>query len=225
MLPSKKCLSLLFFFLPLLIATIEAHAADDSDCAPVGDNPGPVIVLIQQHIPVYEEDSSKTRTEIEQLTTKSGSVGAFSPQGVNFGIRFERAYSSVRAPQAMICLWVTKVDADVSVNKMVIYSAKEYPPGSCRYGEIIEHEHEHYRTFSYLISYYAERLRSEIEGLALPSSSRPWSVPSVKAGERRITALLTGVQQSVYDSFSKENEQRINEFHEQESHKQSHCQS
>jgi len=218
----KASLSLLFICLPLVMVTAENQASADPDCPPAVNNPGPVIVHVTQHIPVLVQDTSKSRREITQMDGKS-SDGVFSYEGPNIGLQHEYAFSTTQTVQPTTCLWVTSVDADVTVKKMVIYSARESPPGSCRYLEIMAHERVHFQTFSTLVNLYTERLRAAIQELDLPSSAQPWSVTTLEGGTSQIATLLIGVQQSVSDSFEREFKRQTDEFHERELHKQSRC--
>lgn len=217
---------MIVFCLPLVMVTNKTQAADDSNCTPVGENPQPVMVKVSQHIPFLEEDATKTQDDITRLVTHPAGktvAGVFYSEGPSISITYQSAVSTTREPRSMTCLWVTTIDADMTIKKMVIYSAKEYPPGSCRYYEIMAHEEEHFRSFSFLIQIYTDRLQEAIQELNLPSAAHPWSVPSAQEGQRQITALLTSVQQSVSDSFLLEKMRRDDEFHEQEAQKQSQC--
>ena len=212
---------IIFCCLPVWTWATEPNARAVTVCPPVGDNPDPVIdVRLTQHIPLYEEDSSKTRAEIEQLTGKPDSEGAFSARGVKFLIRGD---ATARTTRSSFCVWVTKIDADITVTSLTIYAAEEYPKGSCRYDEIMDHEHEHYRTFTWLLGIYTQRLRSGIEQLDLPTSAQPWSVSTVEEGKQRIQSLFDGVARSENDRFWREYNRRTDEFHERESHRQTRC--
>ena len=204
------------------MVTFKTHAADDSDCAPDVNNPGPVIVQVTQRISPLEEDPTKTREEITQLVGRPAS-GVFHEEGVDFNIQYEVALSSLQTPP-MVCMLVKRVEGVITVKKMAIYTAKEYPPGSCRYVEIMAHERVHDQIFTTLIDLYAERLRESIRRLDLPSADHPWSVSSLDEGTQRVRTLLIDVTQSVSNHFNQEYDRRTNEFHEQALHKHSQCQ-
>jgi hypothetical protein len=63
------------------------------------------------------------------------------------------------------CVYLTQIDANFGFRSMDVYVASEYPPGSCEYNAVLDHENQHVAINNRNLRVTAPRVRAELERL------------------------------------------------------------
>ena len=71
-----------------------------------------------------------------------------------------------RAAKGHFCGYLTKVTARIGYDKLNVYVARKYRPGSCQYRSILDHENRHVAVFRNTLVKYAPRVERRIRRLA-----------------------------------------------------------
>ena len=88
------------------------------------------------------------------------------------------------------CVYLESLRAEFGYRNMEVYLANEYPPGSCEYRAILDHENQHVSLSRAALADHAGRVRLALEDVL--GSLRPLQTRDLRGATR---ALLNGVTQ------------------------------
>lgn len=88
------------------------------------------------------------------------------------------------------CFWVNGIEVTLRYEALDIYIASEYPPGSCQYQAILNHENKHAAAAQALLDDYVEEIRSVLTSLAIPKPRAPRLVETVSEAQQQTQAAI-----------------------------------
>ncbi len=151
----------------------------------------------------HRSHKSLRRLHKGQSTTKSA-LG-WNPVGLTsteLGFQMKVRVTAVPSQRNRYCGYLDSVDATVGYEKLIVYVARKYRPGSCHYGSIMEHEQLHVMVFRRILERYAPRLERRITSAA--SRLRPVVTSNAK---QAATRLKNKLKQEVQPLFREMNQQ------------------
>ncbi len=96
------------------------------------------------------------------------------------------------------CFWITGFDVNLRYRRVDVFVAREYPPGSCQYKAILEHEEEHVRVSRQNLEEFAPRIRRALTSLLIPTGQQPAKVVSAAAARHNVKSISDELLQPVY---------------------------
>lgn len=99
------------------------------------------------------------------------------------------------------CLYLTEASLDVSYQNTTVYIAKQYPPGSCEYRAIYQHEAEHVRILNSHQSRFKPIFRANL--LHIMNTIRPVSSRDPQRGKQKMSQQLQRRMKKKFRSLEK----------------------
>lgn len=180
-----------------------AFAAAASPCAP-------------SRTPITLDFTTKAPPPIyNNRLTVAGIRNLFATRGQPLGDRHQKALGvtyvetllSMQAatrikPQGRgFCVYLDRIDADFGWDRMEVYVASEYKPGSCEYRMVLDHENQHVGINQRALKDSAPRVRAALE--AILRDQGPVYVASPDgAADRALTAIHSRMSGSL-DAFQR----------------------
>lgn len=96
------------------------------------------------------------------------------------------------------CVYLTRIDANFGFQSLDVYVASEYPPGSCEYNAILDHENQHVAINLRNLKYTAPRVRAELERL-LSLEQPVYTADGKAATKQRLDALSQAMDSMLTD--------------------------
>ncbi len=146
---------------------------------------------VNMHIDVPQArlHRDRTRAQLNNISFHSPRARVLGLANTGLQFKWRVNYTSSAFGDAF-CFWVNRVDLTLRYPSPDIYVAREYRPGTCQYGAILEHEREHYRISRAVLRRYAPRLQTALASLTIPTGLRPVLVDSPKAAGEKVQALM-----------------------------------
>jgi hypothetical protein len=161
------------------------------------------------NIPTVVYDHSHSTAQIETLSEKEGEHENTHIDGLTqseFGLQtlYEFNYSK-KMFQDTYFLWVENLRVDFSYTTMTVYVSTQYPEGSCEYQAILNHENQHVQTHRQIYERYQKILQNVMSSsVDIPLANHPITVRSLEEGKTKISELISGVTNPVFDQFQQE---------------------
>jgi hypothetical protein len=147
-------------------------------------------------------DDSKTPAELSALAAGSSSVvGLTRPSKPYPPLAFFRPASRHATLRQGVCFWVNSIE--VKFTAVQILLANKYPPGSCEYQVIREHEMLHYQDLQILFRRYQALVITALRKAGIPTMERPAFVSSVMEGTNQTKTRLQAALLPIYASMEK----------------------
>jgi hypothetical protein len=162
-----------------LLASAPAHAA------PCGfPEPRDVQVTLQRLDGRVVVNNARTRDSLRRMQQQSGRATAFGSAWTPVGLtltdlkyRMRLQVEALPMSNGAYCARVTTVDADLGYDKLRVYIARRFRPGTCAYKSINAHEMTHVTVFRQALEQFHPRLRHRLQraaqGLEPVRSSSP----------------------------------------------------
>lgn len=147
--------------------------------------------------------------------TVSGIRNLFATRGQPLGERHEKALGvtyvetmlSMQAatrikPQGRgFCVYLDRVEADFGWERMEVYVASEYKPGSCEYRMILDHENQHVGINQRALRETAPRVRAALE--AILRDQGPLYVADANRGADQALTAIHGRMNAPLENFQR----------------------
>lgn len=146
-----------------------AHAATDCGFAIKRD----LVVDLRRLDGEIRYDNTRSRRDLARLQKRSGRASAFGSAWTPVGLtQTELKYQMRVKVEAMpvagnrYCARLTAVEADLGYERLDVFIARKFRPGSCAYSSIVEHERTHVAVFRQALDRYFPQLQRRIEQAA-----------------------------------------------------------
>ena len=147
--------------------------------------------------------------------TVSGIRNLFATRGAPLGERHQKALgvtyvetmlsmqaSTLIKPQGRgFCVYLDRVDADFGWDRMEVYVAAEYKPGSCEYRMILDHENQHVGINQRALRDMAPRVRAALETILRDQG--PLYVADANRGADQALTAIHGKMNAPMDAFQR----------------------
>ncbi len=160
--------------------------------------------------PTYHFDRSIQ--EVRQLYTVRGNRITRAHQNA-IGLTYAETLLSLGAATRAVprqrsgyCVYLQEMEATFGFGRFDVYVGSEYPPGSCEYRTILDHENEHVAIFRDLIREFGGRMRSAIEREL--RNLEPVFAPSIEVGTDLAISRLQERLQPTIQAFEAESRRR-----------------
>lgn len=165
-------------------ARTQCRAATASPEVIVTVHPGDVVL-----------NNGHSRSQLKNLRSRSNQTSTLGSRWHPVGLTLtERKFSmrvqvrAQRASNGRFCGYLTKVTARIGYDKLKVYVARKYRPGSCHYRSILDHENLHVAIFRDTLVRYAPRLERRLKRLA--STMRPVTARTADATANMLQSKL-----------------------------------
>ncbi|TAK98794.1 MAG: hypothetical protein EPO08_18160 [Rhodospirillaceae bacterium] len=172
-----------------LLTVMGASAAPDS-CPPYNTT---IRVNFETHAPSPTYSNALNVTGIRDLFQTRG-VAMAGPHTQALGVTFItplfdlEGHTHFEARDGGFCLYFSEIDADFGYGDMDVYVASEYPPGSCEYRTVLDHENQHVAINTQVLREMAPQVRAELERL-LTEEQPVFVLDSKSATREKLTDL------------------------------------
>jgi hypothetical protein len=173
----------------ILVAAFAALLARPAVAAGGCASPPPIWINLSLPSPVL--DNSRTRAEIQQKAPQSHG-------GHTVGLYVGTLKTSVQVGFQIVsragqsCVAVSVVTVNLGVADRHIYLAHEWPPGSCPYRAILDHERKHQAADDKALRGAAQAIRDEIAKTVASIGSLVVPPSGAKAAQQRLNDAVTG---------------------------------
>jgi len=157
--------------------------------------------------PIY--DHSHSTAQIEAISEKEGTHENYHIAGLTqseFGLKtlYEFDYSK-KIFQDNYLLWVENLRIDFSYTTMAVYVSSQYPEGSCEYQAMLDHENQHVQIHRQIYEKYQKILQNALSSsVEIPLANHPVTFRSLEDGKVKISELISGVTNPVFEQFQQE---------------------
>lgn len=181
------------------------QAAGDALVGPA-DSVAAIQYLFHFPDPVYYHDHSTE--QIEQLGGEGAESEHYHVYGITVaGYKMDALYQfnwNKKWFKEEYSMWVENLQVDFSYNTLNVYVTNHYNEDSCEYKETLAHENQHVEVHRRVYRDYQDRLRETLgRSTGIPMSDRPLLVSSVEEGKARISRIISGIVDPVFDSFKR----------------------
>ena len=154
----------------LAVELVISPTQAQSECAHLGSSPNVTLLIKPGKIVLSNELS---RSQITTLSGRrqlsSGIQSHWQPIGLTLTEHQFSMQIKVRAKQIAgnrFCGQLSGVDAQLGYDKLEVYIARKYRPGSCHYRSILDHENRHVAVFRDALVKYAPRIKHRLKRFA-----------------------------------------------------------
>lgn len=148
----------------------QTHAARGCSFASRGD----ISVGVSKRLGEIRIDNRRSRNDLLRMQRRQGNADAFgagwSPVGLTLTeLKFTMKVRVEAQPMGdgMYCARLTSVDADVGFQRLDVFIAQRFQPGTCAYASIHEHEMKHVDVFRETLDVYHPHLVQALKSAAL----------------------------------------------------------
>ena len=175
-----------------VLISLAAAPASAQSCPDTAAEPSAVEVTTSFAEPSY--DNSLTRAELAKRRGLSGPVLA-GKTDIDTRTETQTAISYVEAPGSDgICYSISKIAVELAADRIDVFVAAEYVPGSCQHDLTLAHEHQHVEIERAALAAYADLLRQELRRGRFRGTS--WA-PSSDVASRQTTERVQRVVSAV----------------------------
>lgn len=142
---------------------------------------------------------------IKEISRLPGAAGSgLKTQGlstIKHSLATHTRFSTTTGTEAVYA-WFDDVILEVAISSVIIHIPKEYPPGTCEYDSVLEHERGHgaaAREQAVLLAGELERALAASEGI--PTRFDPVIAANYTAAGERLKADIAKVVNPVYDRY------------------------
>lgn len=118
-------------------------------------------------------DNRRSRADLAQMHKRSGRANAFGAAWTPVGLtltdlkyRMQVKVEAVHLGQGNYCARLTAVEAQLGYDRFAVFVANQFPPGTCPYSSITEHERRHVAVFRQTLDTYFPRVKHRLERAA-----------------------------------------------------------
>lgn len=154
----------------VVLATAAVPASARTICRAQNAAPGVELRIDQGQVTLNNGHSREQLKTLPGQRRPPSALGAmWHPVGLTVT---ERQFSmrvqvrAVRVSQGRYCGHLTKATARIGYDKLIVYIARKYRPGSCHYRSILEHENRHVAVFRDTLAKYADRVERRLKRVA-----------------------------------------------------------
>ncbi len=157
--------------------------------------------------PIYDHNHSTA--EIESISADGGQhenyhIDGLTQSGFSLETHYEFNYSK-KMFRDIYCLWVENLRVEFSYTTMTVYVSTQYPEDSCEYKTTLDHENQHVQIHRDIYEKYQKLLRSAVSSSSgIPLMNNPVTVKSLEEGKARISELISGATDPVFNQFQQE---------------------
>lgn len=161
-------------------------------------------------------DISKSVAELNaafggKITTKNpyGDSANTFIEGLNaagIGMSGSYQFSTETAPAIQkACLYVSQINIDITLDP-TIYIAREYPPGSCHYNAVLEHEQKHSKVDRYIVNKYSNIIIKALHNTfkTIGYAQGPVDTAQLVPVQKRMEAYIKAVIDQFSQNMNKE---------------------
>jgi len=191
----------------LCLASLTATAAD----FPCPAYSAPIRVNFVTHAPPVTYNNEKNVTGIRDIFVGRG-IAMAGPHIQALGVTFTsplfsiEGHTRIESHNGGMCVYLVEVDVDFGFRSMDVYVASEYPPGTCEYRTILDHENQHVSLNNEALHQQAPQVRAELERLL--ADEQPMYVMDATTATHQILAALVQRMQPVIGAFEQDLSQR-----------------
>ena len=161
--------------------------------------PRDVQVTIQRLDGQITVNNARTRDGLRRMQQRSGRANAFGSAWTPVGLtltdlqyRMRLQVEAVPVSGGTYCARVTAVDADLGYDKLRVYIARRFRPGTCAYKSINAHEMTHVAVFRQALDRFYPRLQHRLQPAAQVLAPIRSSSPDAAAAylRQRLSATI-----------------------------------
>jgi hypothetical protein len=174
-------------------------------CPPAAQAPSVTVRIKPGGVVINNRQSHKGLRRLHNGRSTTKSAMGWNPVGLTsteLGFQMKVRVSAVPSQRNRYCGYLDSVDATVGYEKLTVYVARKYRPGSCQYGSIMDHEKLHVMVFRRILDRYAPRLERRITSAA--ARLRPVVTGNAKQAASRLKNKL---KQEIQPLFREMNQQ------------------
>ncbi len=155
-----------------------------------------------------QHDNTRSRESLMRMQQKNGQANAFGSEWIPVGLTLaELNYNmhikveAYQLPNRQFCARLSSVDATIGYNKINVYVARRFRPGTCAYHSITEHENTHVAVFRQTLADYMPRLRHRLTRAT--ETIKPIISNSATQAAEYLRGRLSAATQPLYREMSR----------------------
>lgn len=155
--------------LAVMLHSAPAAATDQCNFAVPRD----VVIGLTRKDGEVRYDNEKSRSDLARMQKRSGQAGAFGDGWTPVGLTLtELRYTmkvkveALKLRDGRYCARLTNVDAELGFDRMDVFVANRFRPGTCAYTSISNHEMTHVAVFRRALDSYYPRMHHRLERAA-----------------------------------------------------------
>jgi len=124
-------------------------------------------------------------------------------------------------------MWVENLQVEFAYNTITVYVTSAYPDGSCEYEQTMAHEKQHVQIHREVYHRYQKIIQDAMAAAPeIPTQDRPITVTTWDEGKERLSKIISGVVDPVFDKFGQVLSEEQSKIDTQESYNElrSRCQ-
>ena len=194
----------------LLLTLLTHPAAAQTGCAPYR---APITVDFQTHQPRPTLNNSLNVTALRNLMSTKGQKPIGGVHAEALGVTYATPEFNIEASSRIesresgrACVYLSKVTVELGFRDLDVYVASEYPPGTCEYKAILDHENQHVAINTQALSTHAPRMRLALERIL--GEERPVATGEPNRVTKQILDRITQRMGESLQAFYKEMDTR-----------------
>lgn len=187
----------------LAVAGLLTLAADPVTCTVPR---APTVTILPTTDPL-RYDNSRSVATLNHMKTNTISPYGKHVEQLMFGLHSGQVRISAKArltsqtygegPEALGCMSYDTIEIRINLSP-VIYIVKEFPPGSCAYNAVLEHEKKHARVDRWIANKYAKRIGQAVQDAVNEAGALgPWPSEDAQSVRNRMTAYISSTVNSL----------------------------
>jgi len=155
----------------MLVTAFFTTAADAASCA--FETPRRTAVNLQRQDGSVQYDNRHSRAQLAQLQRRTGQSGvlgaAWTPVGLTLTeLKYDMRVrvEALRVGPNSFCARLAVVEATLGYDRLNVYIARRFRPGTCAYGTISDHEMTHVAVFRRALQRYYPRMQRRLDQAA-----------------------------------------------------------
>ncbi|MDD9878437.1 MAG: hypothetical protein OXR84_13440 [Magnetovibrio sp.] len=192
--------------MPLTFALVSTGPARSAaKCPHVAHSPA---VTLDVKMGAIKLDNGRSRQQLTRLQDRRKSAGrraGWRPVGLTLTeLEFFMSVrvNAVPTARGSFCGHLQAVEATIGYEKLTVYAARKYRPGSCHYRSIMDHENLHVAVFRNTLEKYAPRVRHRLERAA--AELRPVLAHSANQAATRLQKRLQSQIKPLFREMNRE---------------------
>lgn len=187
----------------LAFAGLLTLAADPISCTVPR---APVVTILPTTDPVRYDNANSIEALSHMKTNTISPYGKHVEQ-LMFGLHSGQIRISAKTrlgtqvygdgPGALGCMYYDSIEIRINLSP-VIYIVKEFPPGSCAYEAVAEHEKKHARVDRWIANKYAKRIGAAVQDAVNEAGALgPWPKSDMKTVQNRMIGYVRSTVESL----------------------------
>ena len=196
--------------LGLLLSLLVQPAAAQTACAPYREA---ITVDFQTHEARPTLNNALNVTGLRNMMGNKGQTPRGGVHSEALGVTYTTPEFNIEASTRIIgrergpmCVYLTKVKVEFGFRDMDVYVASEYPPGTCEYKAILDHENQHVAINTQAFRSHAPRLRLALERIL--GEERPVSTTDPNRVTQRVLDRISRRMDGYLKAFYAEMDSR-----------------